>query len=472
MPINSFENYPLTWKPERDTLEKPLYLSIANRLEEDIVTGKLLPHTKLPPQRELADFLDINLSTVTRAFKVCELKGLIYGTTGKGTFVAANTNLPNVVTNHESTAKYIELGVIKPFYQLNSLVMNLMPSVLNKSYANTLLEYSYPLGTEYQLQAAQQWLAYFHMDVATDNLVITSGAQNALTIALVSLFKPGDKIVTDLYTHPNFKNLASLLNIQLVPVASDEYGMVPESLDAVCKTNGIKGIYLMPSYSNPTNTTMHAERRADIAKIIVKHAMILIEDDVYAFLLREKIPPVSALIPEQSIYICGTSKSLCAGLRVAFVALPTTLRARYVNGIYNINLKTPALNVEIISDLIYSGTAVKIIEQKLELVQQRNQVYYQYFPSEQTPMDTMCFSQWLAIDSRIPGHQFEELAKKRGIRVFCSDRFAVGNEEGRSFLRIAVSSPDDVQSLESGLQILQELLDNQYIIDEKADFIV
>ena len=50
----------------------------------------LSPNTKLPPQRELADYLDINLSTVTRAFKICEVKGLIYAVTGSGTFVAPN----------------------------------------------------------------------------------------------------------------------------------------------------------------------------------------------------------------------------------------------------------------------------------------------------------------------------------------------------------------------------------------------
>lgn len=74
MPVNSFENFPMSWKPNKAKLKPPLYLSIAEALEQDILNGELTPNTKLPPQRELADFLDVNLSTITRAFKLCEAR--------------------------------------------------------------------------------------------------------------------------------------------------------------------------------------------------------------------------------------------------------------------------------------------------------------------------------------------------------------------------------------------------------------
>ena len=73
MPFNSFLDYPMSWKPERKKLNRPLYLSLAEQLEKDIAAGYLIPGTKLPPQRELADFLDIHFTTVTRAYRLCEL---------------------------------------------------------------------------------------------------------------------------------------------------------------------------------------------------------------------------------------------------------------------------------------------------------------------------------------------------------------------------------------------------------------
>ena len=90
MPINSFDDYPMTWRPARAGLHPPLYRALAAWLERDILSGRLPPHTKLPPQRELADFLDLNLSTVIRAFRLCTDKRLIYAVMGCGTFVSPN----------------------------------------------------------------------------------------------------------------------------------------------------------------------------------------------------------------------------------------------------------------------------------------------------------------------------------------------------------------------------------------------
>lgn len=70
VPINSFEDYPMTWKPTLNREDRPIYQALAVQLECDIIEGRLVPGTKLPPQRELADYLDVNLSTISKAFKV------------------------------------------------------------------------------------------------------------------------------------------------------------------------------------------------------------------------------------------------------------------------------------------------------------------------------------------------------------------------------------------------------------------
>jgi len=61
----------MSWKPNKDELDYPLQISLANYLEKDIINGNLCENIKLPPQRELADFLDLSLSTVTKAYKIC-----------------------------------------------------------------------------------------------------------------------------------------------------------------------------------------------------------------------------------------------------------------------------------------------------------------------------------------------------------------------------------------------------------------
>ena len=90
MPINDFSHYQLTWYPDKNKLTRPIYKSLLDQLKSAIERGILTPGTKLPPQRELADYLDINFTTVTRTYKLSAQLGLTYGIHGKGTFVNSN----------------------------------------------------------------------------------------------------------------------------------------------------------------------------------------------------------------------------------------------------------------------------------------------------------------------------------------------------------------------------------------------
>lgn len=460
MPINSFENYPMTWKPNKDKLTTPLYRSIANLLELDIINGYLAPNTKLPPQRELADYLDINLSTITRAFKICELKGLIYGTTGKGTFVSPNAGTTISIADIEIEKNSIELGIIKPLDETNIFVAETTKSILSKGYVEKLLDYGHPLGTPYQRMSAVKWLQKYNMDVNINNIAITSGAQNSLTLTLISLFHSGDKIAVDMYTYPNFIQLANMLNIQLIPIEGDTFGMKPEELDAQCKLNNIQGIYIIPSCNNPTAILMTMERRQEIAKVIKMNNLILIEDDIFSFLAPANHLPITSFVPEQSIYISSTSKSLCSGIRVAFMVYPEKYSSNVIRGIYNINIKTPALNVEIIAELINTGMADKIVKEKISLSKERNEIYKKYFKIENPNENPNSFFRLLPLMQKFDADQFEKYALNHGIHIYHSNRFLVGNYEDKQFLRVSLSSPSSYSELEKGLTILKNILTN------------
>jgi DNA-binding transcriptional MocR family regulator len=466
MPVNSFDGYPMTWKPDKTQLTTPLYLSIANLLEYDIINGYLAPNTKLPPQRELADYLDINLSTITRAFKICELKGLIYATTGKGTFVSPNAGATISIADSKTEKSYIEMGIIKPFDQTNSIVAETVKSILSKGYVEKLLDYGHPLGTPYHKLSAKKWLQKYNIDANIENIAITSGAQNSLAVTLISLFQSGDKIAVDMYTYPNFIELANVLNIQLIPIKGDLLGMKPEELDAQCKLNNIQGVYLMPSCNNPTGILMNMERKQELAEVIKKNNLILIEDDIYYFLAPQSYLPITSFVPEQSIYINSISKSLCSGIRVAFIVYPEKYSANITRGIYNINIKTSALNAEVIAEMINTGMADKIVEDKISVSKERNQIYKKYFKIENPNENPVSFFHWLPLKQKFNANQFEKDALAQGIHIYHSDRFLVGNYEGQQFLRVSLSSSADSSELEKGLCILKNILSESN--DEKS----
>ncbi len=454
MPVNSFENYPMSWKPEREKLEKPYYLSLARQLEQDIAKGRLPENTKLPPQRELADFLDLNLSTVTRAYKLCELKGLLHGVTGSGTFVSPGVRTGD--TFLEQGGSLTEMGMIKPFYETDGIVLGAARSIMERRDACRLLAYGNPLGTERQLHSARLWLRRYGVEAEGDDLMVVAGAQNALSVILISLFRAGDKIAVDQYTYTNFKSLANLLQIQLLAVEADDCGMLPEALQALCKGSGLKGIYLMPSCSNPTGICMPAGRRRELAEIILQYRLLVIEDDIYSFLDTAENPSLFSLLPENTVHICSLSKSLCAGLRVAFLAFPERYREPLVSGMLSINLKTVSLNAEIIAELIVSGQADRIVEKKLALARDRNRIFRNYFP--EVKQDIPRFFHWMRLPEGISGPEAELLAMRRGIHILGSQRFAMTARNLENYVRISIVSPGSEEELDRALGVLRELL--------------
>lgn len=463
MPVNSFENYPMSWKPDKQSLKRPYYQSIALQLEHDIMNGFLAPGTKLPPQRELADYLDLNFTTITRAYKICEVKGLIYAITGSGTFVAPNA-AHSITISTDKTANYIDLGFVASFEQTNTIVTEAIQKVVNKNYLDQLLNYNDPTGIPHQKAAALNWMEAFGIKATQDNVAIVSGTQNALTLALASLFEPGNRIATDFYTFSNFIELAKMLHIQLIPIPGDQFGMMPDELEKQCSQLNIHGIFLMPSCSNPTTVMISDLRKHELASIIRKYRLTLIEDDIHAFLtagiLFDYQQPMYNLVPEQSVYLCGTSKSICSGLRVAYMVFGDALRKKISHGIFNINVKTSSLDVEVITELILSGKAHEIVQQKKQLAETVNDLYSSYFPLN-TSGHPLCFYRWLPIHGHSNGVNLEADLKKLGIRVFHSDRFLSGHASSEKYLRIALSSTHSIDELNTGLKVLSQYLDNQ-----------
>ena len=88
---------------------------------------------------------------------------------------------------------------------------------------------------------------------------------------------------------------------------------------------------------------MTMERRKDIAKLIKKYKLILLEDDIYSFLGPKEYLPISHFVPEQFVYMHSISKSLCSGMRVGYIAYSNIFAEKLTRGIYNINVKNPGV---------------------------------------------------------------------------------------------------------------------------------
>ncbi|MBB3112448.1 DNA-binding transcriptional MocR family regulator [Paenibacillus phyllosphaerae] len=461
MPINSFVDYPMSWRPDKSTLTRPLYLSLAKLLEQDIASGALAPGAKLPPQRELADFLDVNFTTITRAYKICENKGLLYAVTGSGTFVSQNAARSITISKDSESQDCIDLAFVASFEQTNPIVASAAKKVMGKSYLESLLNYNNPTGLPHHKTAGLRWMEAFGIVAKTDQVAIVSGGQNALAITVLALFEPGNRIAVDMFTFSNFIEIAKMYRIQLVPIAGDRDGMLPDELDQQCRLLDIHGVFLMPSCSNPTSVVMTAERKQRLAAIIREHELIVIEDDIHAFLPSDGADahmnqPFFSLLPDQTVYICSTSKSICSGLRVAYIVFGIMFKERIEKAIFNINVKTSSLDTEIVTELILSGKASEIAAHKIELSQASNDVFARYFPQIAGQGHPLSFYRWLPIASKQSGMHIEQALIEQGILVYHSDRFLSGAGKAGNFLRVSLASARSLDELDKGLAILQQ----------------
>lgn len=457
MPINSFENYPMTWKPKLDKTTRSLYLSLAKQLEADIQNGVLLPGTKLPPQRELADYLDVNVSTISKAFKQCELKGLLSATVGSGTFVSYDALYSgNLMVRHEKEI-IINMGPTSPEQSGNDILLKMAQELLNEPTAKRLFSYYAPGADEWQKGAAVRLMEYCGHTTQHDKILFASGGQNALTAVLAAVFHKGDKIAVDNHTYPGIKTAAAMLGLQLFPVPGNEEGIDVCALETVCKDEKIRGLYVIPACHNPTAAVMSKEKRKKIAEIVDKCGCILIEDGTYQILSKGE-RSISNSVPEQSIYILSLSKGIAPGLRLAYVSVPAKWKQKTEDALYSLNVATPPLMSELAARIIVSGQFEDILRQHRKHTKERNRIVNDYLGKEYCLGNDDSIFRWLHLPLKYTGAEFEKLALAKGVQVFGAERFAVGNTPPERAVRLAICVPDTLDELKQGLKIISALI--------------
>lgn len=455
MPFNSFEDYPMTWTPALQPSREPTYKALARQLEADITSGVLRPGTKLPPQRELADYLDINVSTVSKAFRLCELKGLLSATVGSGTFVAYDAVTNGRLIGEDGDA-VIDMGATVPEPSGNAVLMTLLREMMNGDRAERLFSYPASGAAEWQRDAAAALMA--RCGCTTDYAAILQalGGQNALTAVLAALFRRGDKLAVDDHTYPGIKTAAAMFGVQLVPVTGDALGMSPEALELICQREKVRGVYLVSASHNPTTVTMPDCRRRAIAQVIRKYGCLLLEDGTYQ-LMHSGMTSICDDVPEQGIYLVTMSKVIAPGLRTAYLSVPEAYRQAVSDALYSMNIAVVPMMAELSARVIASGRFEEILESHRVETQKRSAVVERYFtPQTCRGQDTDIF-RWLHLPPHVSGEAFAREAACRGVRVYPAEKFAVGKTVPAHAARLSICAPPALEELDRGMSTLYHL---------------
>jgi len=446
------------WNPNIDTKTGPRYLAIADALESDIKHGRLSPGIKLPTHRDLADTLGITVGTVTRGYAEAARRGLLRGETGRGTYVGGETLTSLVCHNEDAVPGVVDMSMTLPLEDLSPNLAETLRSVAADPNAQRLLEYYPASGRMADRQAGADWLTRYNLDARDEDVSLTVGGQNALAVVLSSMFRPGDTIVVEGLTYPLIKTLGRRFHLKLIPVEQDENGMIPEALNEACLTQPVHGVYLMPTFQNPTTARMPEYRRQEIAALAQRHDLVIIEDDAYGFTAEGNTIPLASLAPERTFFIASMSKGVAGGLRVAYLASPAKHTKAVGFALSDMVWMTPPLMAEIASRWIVDGTADHTLAVKRREAQKRTGLAKEILSGLDISLQKAGYFGWLRLPEPWTSGDFARVAEKKDVLVTTDDIFSVGRYPLPHAVRLSLSGAPDHETLSRGLRIIRDIL--------------
>ena len=408
----------------------------------------------------------MNFTTITRAYAEAHRRGFLTATVGRGTFVAD----PGARTHDESPRAFQDhdLSVNAPPVPawLNTAFNETVAGLASDggSLAQSVLTYSSRLGDAGARQAGANWLRWRGIEAETGRVVVTGGAQHALSLVLSTFVKPGEYIVTEQLAYPGLLNAAALARVRIAAVGMDDHGMRAEDLDAVCQRVRPKMLFCVPTLQNPTAAVMSLERRRDILAVARRHQVRVVEDDICGALYPDAVP-LAALAPDEVIHIASLSKCVAPGLRTAFALLPSTSQADRLTATLRTSLlMLSPLPLAVATTWIADGVAQKAVADIRQETTIRAQMARRILGDECLVAPPGSLHGWLRLPASTTLASFVAQAQQQGVRVAPADWYVTRGDATEAIqvpnaARVTLGAEQDRSRLEHALRVLASILD-------------
>ncbi len=350
--------------------EIPLYRQVYEQIRAGVVSGKMADGERLPATRELAGLLGLNRTTVSAAYDLLIEAGLISGQVGRGSFVthksaSVRLNWPQLLNSGPSTAAFVngsEISFVasRPSELLFPLedFRRTCQETIASDEAVSILQLGTPAGyaplRHYLLDEARREGAAR----SGDDVVVTSGCQQALDLLQRTLVSPGDAVAIEDPVYPGLKNAfaAGRARILGIPVGRD--GIELEAVARAFKAERPRLLVLTSSFQNPTGASVPSSARMALVRLAREHGVILVENDLYGDLryTGERAPTLKQLDDTgDTILLRSFSKTAFPGLRVGWMLAPREVARRVAEAKQWCDLHTDQLSQAVLLRFAESG---------------------------------------------------------------------------------------------------------------------
>ncbi len=341
---------------DRDA-QSPLYRQIGDQIRRRIRDGAIRPGDRLPTVRALADAMGVTRLTVHRAFRALKAEGWIEATVGRGSFARAAPEVPRVVPEVAPEGAPVgraltpddimaDIGLHGAREGIRNLAHAepdpaLMPAAAFwdcfaalRDDAAAHAQYIPSQGDPLLREACAALLHARGVEAGPDEVIVTSGVTQGLSLVAQALARPGDTVAVEQPTYLGLLHILKAQGLRAVGVPMDGEGPRLDALERCVAHDRPRFFYTIPSFHNPTGRNMTSRRRRDLMALASRHALHIIEDDIYHRLAYDApAPPTLRSLDARGlvVYLDGMSKAALPGVRAGFVVAPRPLMDRLVS---------------------------------------------------------------------------------------------------------------------------------------------
>jgi DNA-binding transcriptional MocR family regulator len=312
------------------------YAQLANAIRSLVLDGRLSLHVRLPSERDLASALGVSRTTATAAYEALRASGYAASKRGAGTWTAIPDSLG--ISNDSvswapfanftgSQANFTQASPIAPAQALREAyeaALAALPRYLGDSGY-------FLLGIPEAREAVAERFTQRGLPTSPGQIMITAGAQHALSLITASHLSAGDRVLLEHPTYPNTLENVRLSGARPVPVALTDEGWDVDAVAAALRQTAPRLAVLIPDFQNPTGLLATTRERADLAEKLTQTRTPTVIDESLAELNLDEpdMPPPFATFAgnDLTLTIGSLHKCVWGGMRVGWIrAEPATIR--------------------------------------------------------------------------------------------------------------------------------------------------
>jgi len=407
----------------------PLHVRLTAALREAIESGALEDGSRLPAERVLARMLAVSRSTVAAAYRTLTREGLVEGRRGSGTYVRSRSRVRRLSTSASPEVAHLLFDGVRTGAVIDlRLAASALPHELFDDAAGSLRASGvlasdgyFPAGIPELRAAIAAHLGTAGLPTDPEQVIVTSGAQQAIGLAASLLARRGDRVAIESATFPGAAAIFGATGARLVTVPVDERGARVDRLRSAIETEGVRLAYLVPSFQTPTGTVMPETRRRELAQLSGEYELPVIDDCAIADLWLERPPPapVAAFAPAAPIITVGSlSKLVWGGLRVGWVRAPGSLAGPLLRLKTAADLGTSAVSQALAAALLPRVDELRALRtrQLVEATTTLSDLLERLLPEWEWTAPAGGLTLW----ARLPGgdaDEFAQVALRRGVQI-------------------------------------------------------